>query len=70
MDLVTLVLQVHLAPLDLLDLLFPSTHSEDLTITPDITQLLKERKVIEDHQGQLKLQVQGRLLIFTLYGMS
>lgn len=63
---VTLVLQVHQAPLDHLDLRLPSTAPEDLMITPGITQPLKERKVIVDFQGHLKFQVSGQTLTFTL----
>lgn len=37
-------------------------------ITPDITQPLKERKVIVDLQGFLKFKVTARLM-FTLSGM-
>lgn len=66
MDLVTLVLQVHRAPLDLQDLLLPQTSSHHLRIIPGITQLLKERKVIEDHRGHLTLQVPDQPLTFTL----
>lgn len=61
---VTLALQVHQAPLDLLDLLFPS--AEDTRISQGIIQLLKERKVIVDHRGHLKFKVSGQPLTFTL----
>lgn len=63
---VTLVLQVHRAPLDPLDLLLPSTDSEDMRITRGIIQLLKERKVIVDYLGHLKFEVSGQPLTFTL----
>lgn len=66
LDTVTLVLPVLQAPLDHLDLLFPSTDSEDMRITPGITQLLKERKVIVDHREHLKFQVSGQPLTSTL----
>lgn len=61
---VTLALQVHQAPLDLLELLFPLT--EDTRISRGIIQLLKERKVIADHQGHLKFKVLGQPLTSTL----
>lgn len=63
---VTLVLQVHQALLDHLELLFLLTDPEDMRIMPGITQPLKERKVIVDHQELLKFQVLGRLMTFTL----
>lgn len=66
LDLVTPVLQAHRALLDPPDLLLPSTDSEVLRITPDITQRLKERKVIKDFQGYLKFQVADQALTFTL----
>lgn len=66
LDIVTLVLQVHRAPLDLPDPLFPFKEGEDMTITPGITQLLKEKKVIVDYQAYLKFQVTGQTLTFTL----
>lgn len=65
---VILVHQVHLGPLDLLDLQVPMTGLEAMMITPDITQPLKERKVIVDLQGFLKFKVTARLM-FTLSGM-
>lgn len=50
-DMVTLVLQVLQAPLDLLDHQLLSTDLEDMTTIPDITlELLKERKVNQESQ--------------------
>lgn len=50
-DMVTLVLQVHQAPPDLLDLLLLLTDSEDMMTIPHITlELLKERKVNQESQ--------------------
>lgn len=65
LDIVTQVLQVHQDPLDLLDLLIMTDKAD---MTPGIIQLLKERKVILDHQERLKFQAMGRLT-FTLSEM-
>lgn len=64
------VLRVHRAPLDLLDLLFPSTGSEGMRISPGIILPLKETKVIGAHQGYLAYQVSHQTLTFTLSRMS
>lgn len=65
MDLVTLVLLVHRARLDLQDLLSPQTESEAMRTTPGITQPLKERKEIEDQRGRFRLQVPDQPSTFT-----
>lgn len=66
LDMGTLVPQVHRVHLDLLDLLFPSTDLEDMTVPPGITLVLKERKVIVEHRGHLDYQAPQQTLIFTL----
>lgn len=63
-DTVTLVLQVHPVPPDLLDLLLLLTDSEDMMTIPDITvELLKERKV---NQESRVYQATAQTLTFVL----
>lgn len=67
-DIVTLVLQVLQAPLDLLDHLLLLTDSEDMTTIPDITlELLKERKVNQESQVY---QATAQTLTFKLTGVT